>query len=295
MRGGGQGRSCHCQGEVPPPPPSSVTERCSAPAGAGGLSSPLPLGPRRAPRAAASAPGSAGRGGHSPEVLPIVLIARPQLRVVVVGRGRRSGGGSRGKAGSRTEPGRRRGAEGASSPHRRRHLRCCLLLPPLPRRLPGTRSGRRRRGAGGDPDVGGAGPGRGQRRFGRSPQPRPAAARSSGEGLLARLPSSPLPRARCCRGQVLPGQPRPSRKHLASKRSKCGSGARCASWGGQGGRPLQEASLLGLPSRVSLENSEKMDHIAIILTARLWLEVPRSKQVCQLFLCMFPRVTGGWW
>lgn len=244
MRGGGQGRSCHCQGEVPPQ--LSDGKVPSAKRGWGDYPVPFPSPPaghRGAPRAAASAPGSAGRGGHSPEVLPIVLIAgRPQLRVVVVGRGRRSSGGSRGKAGSRAEPGRR-GAEGASSPHRRRHLRCCLLLPPLPRRLPGTRSGRRRRGAGGDPDVGGAGPGRGS---GAAASPSHSSrSRRGTERFSARLPSALLPARgvavgrglRCAAGS--PGSPSPAGSSSHPGEVSAAQGQDVPFWGGQGGRSLQ--------------------------------------------------------
>lgn len=249
--GAGAGQSCPCQGRCPPAQRPSGDERQRG----RGIILPLPRAPRGAPRAAAG-PGSAGRGGHSPQVLPIVLIAaRPQLRVVVVGRGRRSGGGSGGEAGSRAEPGRRRGAEGAGSPHRRRHLRCCRLLLP-PRRLPGTPSGRRRRR---DPDVGRARGGAAALRplpqrlpplLQRLPRPR-TAARALGRAALpsAPLPVRVLPRAGGCAVPCrwLSGQPQPCRTHLASQRSKCGSGARCVFWGGQGGRPLQEASLLAFP------------------------------------------------
>lgn len=154
MGAGGQGRSCHCQGEEPPHPLGSLTEGDWTPGGGINQPSPPPPPPQgkeslRGRQRSVRAPGppAAGRGGRLPEVLPIVLItACPQLRVVVVGHGR-PGGRRRRKAGSRTEPGRR-GAERTGSSHRRRHLRYLLPAPPppwdteraaAPRRLTGTR------------------------------------------------------------------------------------------------------------------------------------------------------------
>lgn len=115
------------RGRRPAAPFSSLRFPSFPPARSAAPASP-PAGPAATARPAVSARSpAAGRGGRLPEVLPIVLLAaRPQLRASVV-----RGAGCRG------------GTEGTGSPHRR-HLRC--LLPSPPRRLPETRSGRRRDG-----------------------------------------------------------------------------------------------------------------------------------------------------